>query len=187
MRRVSVVAALGVLALSTAASSGCTRERSATPATDLLGEIDRAVERRPVPGVFSLTNATISGVTKRALLARESTRIVFSVTVPERAELQVSLAVEEDVWRIPSDGILFRILIGDSPENATAQYYARHLNPHVNRLDRGWQDVTVDLSAFAGKVIRLYLNTNFAPRADADPAAPTPGLALWAEPRIVRR
>lgn len=183
MRRAWLITTVACVAL--AGFPGCSRP--ARVATDLLAEVDHAIEKRPAPEVFSITSAAIGGITKRALLARASTRIVFSLTVPDRAELHVSLGVSEDAWKIPSDGILFRILIGDRPENATAQYHARHLNPFLNRLDRGWQDVTIDLSGFAGKTIRLYLNTNFAPRADADPAGPTPGLALWGEPRIVAR
>lgn len=182
MRGLRTIAVLGAVMLTV----GCSH-RPSTTAIDLLGEIDRAVERRPAPEVFSITSATIAGVTRRSLLARESTRIVFSITVPSNAELLVSLGVQEDVWRIPSDGILFRVLIGDSPENATVQYHARHLNPFLNRLDRSWQDVRIGLAPFAGKTIRLYLNTNFAPRADANPASPSPGLALWGEPRIVTR
>ncbi len=178
---------LAALLLAVAGRLAITRDQPEAPAYDLLQQFDRALEKRPAPDVFSVVEATIGAATRRAILAKASTRIVFSVDVPQRAELRVSLGVPESVWAMPSEGMLLRILIARGDVEGPMQYYVRHLNPFSNRTDRGWQDVTVDLSAFAGQTIRLFFNTNFTPPAAADPDGPMPGLAVWGGPRILTR
>jgi hypothetical protein len=142
---------------------------------------------RPAPQAFLVRDTSIGGLTHPAILARESTRIVFRADVPPRAALEVSVGVPEEAWPLPSDGVLLRILLARGETEGPMQYYVRHLNPHRNRMDRGWQDVTLDLAPFAGERVRVFLNTNYTPRAGADPGGPTPGLGAWGKPRIVAR
>lgn len=154
---------------------------------DLTQRLDAAVERRPAAESFSIVDATIGGVTKRAIRATQSSRVVFSVTVPRDASLETWIGVPEDVWPLASTGMLFRVLIQEPSAEGPYQAYAKHLNPHLNRTDRAWHQVTVDLSRFAGATIRLFLNTNFTPPAESDATGRTAGMGLWGEPRIVAR
>ena len=188
MRRTRwIVLGLAAIALLLAGGVAVGRDRPPTLVHDFVRQFDTAIEIRPAPEAFVVLTATLDGVTRRAIRATDSTRIVFRAAVPPRAELRVSLGVPEDARAMPGDGILLRLLLARGETDGPLQYYVRHLNPHRNRMDRGWQDVTLNLSEFAGDTVRVFLNTNFTPGPDAEPGAPTQGLALWGEPRIVAR
>jgi hypothetical protein len=173
-------------ALISGAAVACGTASPGTVVEDLTQRVDAADERRPAAESFSVREASIGGASRRAILARQSSRIVFRVAAPPRARLDAWIAVPEDVWPLASAGMLFRVLIQAESAEGPHQAYAKHLNPYLNWTDRAWHHVDVDLSPFAGQTIRLFLNTNFTPPADHDPNA-TPGLGLWGEPRIVVR
>ena len=62
------------------------------------------------------------------------------------------------------------------------------MNPFGNASDKGWKEVVLDLSTYAGETVDLIFNTH----SSAPPAPGTPptddrngDLALWGAPRIV--
>lgn len=175
-----VVVAAGLCALAACGTS-------ARVVDDLIPRVSSAVEARPAAESFSTLDATIAGVTRRAILTRGSSRLVFAVAVPERAAFDARIGVPEDVWAIPSSGVLFRVLIQAQHAEGPVQFYAKHLNPNVNRTDREWHDVRVDLSRFAGQTVRLFLNTNFTPPESPDPGGRSAGLGLWSDAKITAR
>lgn len=77
----------------------------------------------------------------------------------------------------PSDGVTFRVRAAesDAPEGTMgAVLFERHTDSKV------WEDISVDLSAYAGREIRLQLETHPGPKNDT-----TCDRALWGAPRIV--
>jgi hypothetical protein len=151
----------------------------------LVDQFNNAKDKRPTPDVFAVVQATIGGRTLPAIYPSAPSRIVFGATVPENGALKVSLGIKEEGWTIPGDGVLFRILLGAGgpPEeimNIT-------LNPYGNPGDRGWRDMTLDLSEYAGETVDLFFNTNSSgpsrpPRDDRGGDFP-----LWGDPRLVTK
>jgi hypothetical protein len=152
---------------------------------DLVDQLGNATEKRPSPEVFSEVDATLGGVTKRAILVKEPSRLVYSVTVPDDGELRVDLGIQESEWTTPGDGVLFRVLIAAGA--APAEVLNVQLNPFSNPSDRAWHPMSVDLSEYSGETIDLYFNTNASapsrpPRDDRNGDA-----ALWGDLRVVAR
>jgi hypothetical protein len=158
---------------------------SETVVVDLINEFPRATEKRPGPDVFSVGDATLAGVTKRAVRVDMPSRLVYSVAVPDDGELRVSLGIREEGWTVEGDGVLFRVLLaaGAPPEEILNLV----INPYANPSDRRWHDIALDLSEYAGETVNLFFNTNSSPplRPPVDNRAGD--LAVWGEPRVVTR
>ena len=157
---------------------------SGTMTTDLVDQLSSATQRRPRPETFEVVEATLAGDTRRAVLTRESSRLVYSVTVPNDGELRVGLGLLEEAWTTQGDGVLFRILIGAGAD--PEEVLNLLINPYGNPGDRRWHDITIDLSEYAGETIDIFFNTNASPPMQP-PVNDTNGdLAVWA-PAIYAR
>ena len=106
--------------------------------------------------------------------------------MPDDAWLKVKLGLKEEAWTMQGDGVLF--LIGVATSSGFDQLYTLVVNPFGNASDKGWKEVVLDLSTYAGETVDLVFNT----RSSAPPApgtAPTDDrngdMALWGAPRIV--
>lgn len=152
---------------------------------NLIDQFPNAKDKRPLPGIFSVIDATINGVTKRSIHVKQTSRIVFGVTVPENGEFRVSLGLLPEAWTTPGDGVLFRVLLGAGgpPE----EILNLDLNPYGNPSDRVWRDVSLDLSEYAGENVDLFLNTNNSPPSRPPRDDANGDLAVWGNPRIVAR
>jgi hypothetical protein len=157
-------------------------------AIDLLREFPNAKVKRPAPEAFEVIDATLGGDSKRAIFAKQQSRAGWTVTVPDGAWLKVSIGLKEEAWKTEGDGVYFFIGVSEGPK--WEEVYQLVVNPFANASDRGWKDVTLDLSPYAGRTIDLLFNTRASP-------PPTPGTAprndergdmpVWGEPRIVIR
>jgi hypothetical protein len=158
-------------------------------AIDLVQTFPSAKDKRPSPEVFSIVDATLGGVTRHAIATDDPSRIVWTVTVPDRAWLKVSLALREQAWTMQGDGVLFQIgIVGASRRFDDVMSLV--VNPFANPADRGWQDLVLDLSHYAGQSVDVVLNTYSSP--PPAPGAPprddrNGDMALWGAPRIVVR
>ena len=183
----SVWLVVGVVAIALVAFFLLRRGSGEAVAVDFLEEFPRAVERRPNPQAFSIGEATLAGVTKRALVVENpgGTRAKYSVTVPDNGALRVSLGIREAGWTVAGDGVLFRVLLGaGAPPEEILNLV---INPYGNPADRKWQDIELDLSEYAGETVDILFNTNSSP-ATRPPTDNREGdLAVWGEPRLVAR
>ena len=153
---------------------------------NLIDEFPNAKEKRPKPDVFSIIDATIGGDKQQAIFVKESSRLVYSVTILDNAELKVNLGLLEDAYSTPGDGVLFRVLA--TPANGKQDELLNQvLNPFANSGDRGWHPVSLDLSEYAGERVDLFFNTNASPPGRPGPADTNGDLAVWGSPRIVTR
>jgi hypothetical protein len=154
-------------------------------AVDLVEQFPNATQKRPSPEAFSVVDATLGGESKRAILIKETSRLIWSVTVPDNGELKVSLGLLEDGWAVEGDGVLFRVLVGAGgpPEEILNLL----INPYGNAADRGWHDLSLDLSEFAGETISLLFNTNSSPPMRPPVDNRNGDFAVWGAPRIVTR
>jgi hypothetical protein len=152
---------------------------------DLVEQFASAKDKRPNPETFEVVDATLAGDTRRAILAKGSSRLVYSVQVPNDGELRVGIGLLESAWTTQGDGVLFRILIGaGGPQEEVLNIV---VNPFGNPNDRSWHDLSIDLSEYAGETIDLFLNTNASPPSQP-PVNDTNGdLAVWGAPGVYAR
>jgi hypothetical protein len=180
-RWVVVGALAGLVILAGALFVGRTRE---TASADLIA-IAPAEKRASLPmdQAFVITDATIGGVTKRSIFTQPESRFTWSQAIPRDAWLKVSLALREDAWTKPGDGVLFRIGISDG--HSYDEIGKTLVNPYGNPADRRWIDLTLDLSVYAGETCNIVLSTNASlPNV---PSNRDNDFALWGAPRIVIR
>jgi hypothetical protein len=161
------------------------RGGAGTRRIDLLDRFEAAEKRPPEPKLYSVSDVTLAGVTKRAIAIQPTagTRLVFKVRVPDDGWLWVSLGMHPDSWTKEGDGVKF--LVGVSDGRAFEEIFSQHVHPVANEGDRKWQDARVDLSTYAGEEIELILNTYASvPGAPYDMRNDLP---LWGSPEIVVR
>ena len=152
---------------------------------DLIERFASAEEKRPDPNLFSVVDATLAGVTKKAIAIKPtgSTRIKYRVRIPDDGWLWVSVGMQPEAWTAEGDGLKF--LIGISDGRAFEELYTQHVHPFANQGDRKWFDVRLDLSTYAGEEVELMFNTYASlPGAGNDQRS---DLALWGNPEIVVR
>jgi hypothetical protein len=140
-------------------------------------------EKRPNPDVFSIVDATLNGQAKRAIFVGTASRLTWHETIPNRAWLTVSLGLKPEAWTQPGDGVLFRV--GMSTGSRYDELLNVLVNPYGNPSDRGWQDISLDLSPYAGQSVDVIFNTNWSAPGHGDDRRND--LALWGAPRIVVR
>lgn len=156
-----------------------TRGSSITNEVDLVGKLNEAERRSNVEDAkqFALESVTIEGATKRTILALPHSRLIYTVTVPQDAWLDVAFALKPESWDQPGDGAQFRVGVSDG------RNYEELLRQYVNpkKGDRRWFSVRLDLSAYEDRRVKLIFNTDPGPPGDSDV---TNDLAVWAEPRV---
>jgi hypothetical protein len=152
------------------------RPRSESVVLDLVEQFPQAVEVRPTPEVFSIIDATLAGETKRAIHAKDGSRVAWDVTIPDGAWLTFSAGLIEEAWKVPGNGVQFRVSVFDD------EILNVVINPYEDESARRWQDFELDLSEYAGENVKLFLKT--FPGARGDNAG---DLAVWGTPRIVTK
>jgi hypothetical protein len=172
---------LGLLILAGVLFFGRTRETAGADLIAIAPSEKRAV--LPMDEAFVITDATVGGVNKRAIFTQPESRFKWSLVIPQNGWLKVSLALREDVWTKPGDGVLFRVGIDDG--HTYEDISKTVVNPYGNPGDRRWVDLALDLGSYAGETCNLVLSTNASP--PGVPVNRDNDLALWGEPRIVIR
>jgi hypothetical protein len=154
-------------------------------ATDLIEAFPNAVKKsvvQPPDQPFAIVSATVGHETKRSIFTPGAGRITWHVPIPDNGWISVSMALKEEAWTLPGDGVQFRIGVSDG--HTYDPLLTVLLDPFDNASDRRWDSVTLDLSPYAGQTVDVIFNT--------DPGLPSHNdvrndLALWGDPRIVIR
>jgi hypothetical protein len=134
----------------------------------------------------------MEGVTKTAWLQPPPAQISFKTQLPHgRCRLKGSVGILPSCWDKRGDGVLYKITINDLflenffrvPSSAgigqmkdflrprtfftpPRTYFIHFIDPKNNLGERKWQDITLDLSAFAGKVVDITFAVSGGPRND---------------------
>jgi len=150
------------------------------PAVDLIQEFDRA-EQRPSTGV-RIAMHTAAGVTRPAIVTPAPSRVTWRLPLPRRATLRASLALEGLPSEASPSPVRFRVGISDDRVYEGLDAIA------VPSDRRGWADLRVDLSAYAGWKWSLFyrpdrVTWHLVLAVDAPPGGPL--LAVWGSPEIV--
>jgi hypothetical protein len=170
----------GVLAAATIAIgslAACETAGSLTTVADLVTEFGNA-RKQPAEAAFHIDDISIDGVTRRSVVAGQTTRLTYHVTVPKHATFRVSLGVDPNAWSRAGHGVLFLIGVSDG-----RWYQTKHsitIDPFAQAGARRWHDVSVSLEEFAGLTVDMVLNTRPAG------AGGSAGLvAVWGTPVVV--
>ena len=126
-------------------------------------------------GTFRHSRSTLSGVTKSAIHAHPpyqggsgDTFGEFTFTLPDSSDirLQFHIGLREGTER--SDGVTFIVTVQDD------EIFHQHYN------QQKWQPVTLNLSPFRGKLVKLRFTTTPGPNGNAGWDR-----AVWGEPKII--
>ena len=151
---------------------------------DLVEAFRAAEKRTPMDpsAAFSIDPQTIQGVTRPAIFAHPPSRIIYhDVKVPPHARLELYLGLKEEAWPKETDGVYFRVgvALGDTYKDLVT----RNIDPFRVPGDRGWVPVSIDLSEYAGKTVKVIFNTH-----ESLPGAVPHGMydfAVFGAPRLV--
>ena len=191
--RAGLMAAIGVAGLLAAALAWIvwSQAGSAAPGapTDLIDSLGQA-ERRPSAAVFDVGPVTINGESIRAIATPAASRITWELRLPDRARLEIGLALKPDAWTVAGDGVLFRVGIAEGRTHE--DLVTRVVNPYSRPEDRRWIPITVDLGGHSGfkwslfyhprqKTWKVIFNTTIT--GLGRPVAATDRL-FWAHPSI---
>lgn len=151
---------------------------------DLIEDFAKAFEKKPNPEAFSIIDAKIGGVMKKAIFTKDlaGTRIIWEETIPDNAWLKVSFGILDEAWTQAGDGVVFSV--GISVGSTYDALPSLAVNPYGNPSDKKWNDVEFDLSAYAGQTVHVVFKTNSSEPGKDDRNG---DLAVWGEPRIVIR
>ena len=149
---------------------------------------DRLAEARKQPddpSLYSVTDATLNGETRRAIAVAPAvgTRLTWHVAVPDDGWLSVAVGLKPEAWTQEGDGVQF--FVGVSSGGNFELLFTQHVDPFANSGDRKWIPVMVDLASYEGDEVDLIFNTRSGkPNSSGDIRG---DLALWGQPEIVQR
>ena len=124
---------------------------------------------------FRLSESTLSGVTKPAIHAHPfyqggsgNTFGEFTFTLPDSPDIHLQFHIGLWEGSQNSDGVTFIVSVqGD-------EIFRQHYN------QQKWQPVTLDLSSYRGKLVKLRFTTTPGPNGNA-----SWDWAVWGEPKII--
>jgi len=161
--------------------TGCRSSSPAAPVVvvDLVREMDNA-DKRP-PGALTVTEFHRDGVSRPAISAAVPSRLTVPLPFPHHGVFLASVARAAAPAGTHPGGA--RLRVGVSDDRTYEQLFALVLSPDA----RGWTDLRVDLSAYAGWKWSLFYRPDrivWRLVLAADAIDTTPPTVLWGEPRI---
>ena len=150
-------------------------------AVDLVQQF-AAAKQQPDAEAFSVGDSAINNESKRAIAVKSlaGTRIIWHVTVPDNGWLKTSLGILEQGWTMEGDGVLFSVGISDGKNYE--ELLSLTINPFTNRSDRRWNEISLDVSQYAGETVDVIFNTRSGTKDNRNG-----DFAVWGEPRIIVR
>lgn len=150
---------------------------------DLGTMLDAAEIRTTLPSPQAAVRreaVTINGVREEGIYAHPWTRISFPLVVPRNGRFEADVGILPEAWRMGGDGVTFRVGLSAGAEYQTL--FTIYIDPKHDEHDRQWQPVTIDLSRWAGREVKLILSTDAGPKSD-----PIADWAFWGTPVVSGR
>ncbi|MFM7200611.1 MAG: sulfatase [Myxococcota bacterium] len=117
--------------------------------------------------------------TRYALFAPAPSQLRFERTLPENATLSLGAAVLREGWLGGRGTVTFKVNVLEA-DGKRETVWEKSLQPGVRDKERMWQDALIDLSGWAGKKVKLELETLLPEGAKA---GDYPGAAaVWGDP-----
>src|SRR5262245_54982089 len=129
--------------------AGCRHvENTPVQAVNLLRELD-AAEKRP-PAGFQVADRQIDGVSHPSLVVPVPSRLTIPLPLPRHGVLRAAAALEPAGPGRPAASVRLRVGVSDD------RIYEHLKEVILTPGQRGWVDVGVDLSAYAGWKLSLF-------------------------------
>lgn len=108
-------------------------------------------------GQSEVITQTINYDTRSILFQHPSSRVTYSIDLPEKAVLQFGLGVSPEAWSAEnSDGVEYNLYIrSEQRPDALYRVYQNIIDPKNNPEDRRWFDERVDLRQFGGQHVEI--------------------------------
>lgn len=124
----------------------------------------------------------IGDESRHCMPALVPSRLRLEVGLPPKARLRVAYGIVPQAWRMPGDGVTFRIVAVSSrgPEELLRHY----VDPKHRREDRCWFERVLDLARYAGREVTLEFET-LGGEGPAESADTRYDWAVWAWPQVL--
>jgi hypothetical protein len=87
------------------------------------------------------------------------TELLIPLDVPAGAALRTAIGVHPSAWySYPKSSV--RFAIGVEHDGGRDELFSRELDPHIEMSERGWFPIELSLAAYAGRRVRLVLETS---------------------------
>jgi len=100
-----------------------------------------------------------------ALFAHPPARLQWRLRLETDVELETALGLQPGAWEHSGDGVVF--VVGVRDWLGAHELRRVTLDPRRTAADRAWRPLSVDLSPWRGRTIRLTLRTEAGERGDA--------------------
>jgi hypothetical protein len=122
----------------------------------------------------------VADETRSALFLHPAGSVEFPlVRLSSRPQLTFSIAIDQNAWDKPGDGVEFSVFVSRA-NGAGTKIYSRYIDPKKNPGERRWIEARVSLRAFRNQDVRIVLTTAPGPADDVNF-----DWALWATPQIL--
>jgi hypothetical protein len=111
--------------------------------------------------------------------ASGSVALVYPTRVEPGTTFRADLAMAPEAWRLPGDGVTFSLYVED--DAGMHLVCSSYVDPKHHQQDRRWVPMRVNLTPYAGRLVRLILVTASGPAGDQ-----RYDWAGWGEPRLER-
>ena len=168
-----------LLAVMVLIALGCSESPSSYDLASMMNQAQKSTSIADPKGVFyTIESLNLGGLSPKAIFQHPPSTITYSIKVPKgRSVFRAGLGMTPDSWDKGGDGVEFVVAVETRGERL--ELLQRYIDPKADPALRRWNDIEVDLSAYAGKEVKLSLITGPGPKGDLDN-----DWAVWGAPRI---
>ena len=167
---------LGLMVLT---AFGCSESPSSYDLTSMMNQAQKSTPISDPKGVFyTIESLNLAGISRKAIFEHPPLTITYSIKVPKgRPVFRAGLGMTPDSWDKAGDGVEFVVAVETRGERR--ELFRRYIDPKADTALRRWNDIEVDLSAYAGQEVKFSLITGPGPKGD-----PHYDWAVWGASRI---
>ena len=168
-----------LLAVMVLIAFGCSESPSSYDLTSMFNQAQKTTPAPDPKGYFyTIELLDLAGAPRKAIFQVPPSTITYSIKVPKgRPVFRAGLGMTPDSWDKGGDGAEFVVAVETRGERR--ELFRRYIDPKADPALRRWNDIEVDLSAYAGKAVTFSLITEPGPKGD-----PHYDWAVWGAPRI---
>ncbi|MEP7191216.1 MAG: hypothetical protein ABI901_18650, partial [Roseiflexaceae bacterium] len=124
---------------------------------------------------------TINDDTRAVLAMQPPSAITYTLKLPAHAQLHTALALNPQIWQ-PDKGDGVEFIVQLDAADGRHELLRRYIDPKSQPANRRWDDIAINLSAYAGQDVQLTLLTLPGPAGDG-----RYDWAGWGAPMILQK
>ena len=168
-----------LLVLTVLIAFGCAESPSSYDLASMFNQAQKATPAPDPKGYFyTIESLDLAGASRIAIFQVPPSTITYGIKVPNgRPVFRAGLGMTPDSWDKGGDGVEFVVAVEAKLERR--ELFRRYIDPKADPALRRWNDIEVDLSAYAGQEVKFSLITGPGPKDN-----PYYDWAVWGAPRI---